>query len=299
VNEKQVQEWRKSKAALEKMPKSKKVRRTGIASFLELEKELSDFVSERRQNGYIVTQTAIRLRAMQMAKNDKYTLTDSKFVASAGWCSRFMNRNGFCLRQRTKIAQKLPKDLEEKNWVNVDVALVKVRTDKCIGKLQKVYSFETPYIQKFQEDLKGNTFKEHYQITKNNFSLKKITKLFIDSLVENIQCRFPADDLLTSFGILAMRPISMMLKTEVDTYWDEEIDKLCTYYGEAKTVQWEISRSIEKKTSEPVIDSVKAKIEWAFLKKVVLAEKYPQGVMCKLWHLIDHHHREDFPNCSS
>jgi transposase-like protein len=115
VNEKQVQEWRKSKAALEKMPKSKKVRRTGIASFLELEKELSDFVSERRQNGYIVTQTAIRLRAMQMAKNDKYTLTDSKFVASAGWCSRFMNRNGFCLRQRTKIAQKLPKDLEEKN----------------------------------------------------------------------------------------------------------------------------------------------------------------------------------------
>ena len=88
----------------------------------------------------------------------------------------------------------------------------------------------------------------------------------------------------------------MMSKTEVDTYGDEEIDRLCTYFGEAKTVQWEIGRSIERKTSEPVIDSVKAKIEWAFLKKVVLAEKYPQGVMCKLWQLIDHHHREDFPN---
>ncbi|KAL3860475.1 hypothetical protein ACJMK2_010597 [Sinanodonta woodiana] len=65
---------------------------------------------------------------------------------------------------------------------NVDVALVKVRTDKCIGNLQKVYSFEIPYIQKFQEDLKGNTFKEHYQITKNNFSLRKITKLSTDLL---------------------------------------------------------------------------------------------------------------------
>ena len=36
------------------------------------------------------------------------------FVASAGWCTCFMNRNNLCLRQRTKISQKLPKDLEEK-----------------------------------------------------------------------------------------------------------------------------------------------------------------------------------------
>ena len=38
----------------------------------------------------------------------------NNFIASAGWCTRFMNRNGLCLRQRTKISQKLPKDLEEK-----------------------------------------------------------------------------------------------------------------------------------------------------------------------------------------
>ncbi|KAL3880139.1 hypothetical protein ACJMK2_032404 [Sinanodonta woodiana] len=44
VNEKQVQEWRKSKAALEKMPKSMKARHTRIAFFPELEKELCDFV---------------------------------------------------------------------------------------------------------------------------------------------------------------------------------------------------------------------------------------------------------------
>ncbi|KAL3879846.1 hypothetical protein ACJMK2_032125 [Sinanodonta woodiana] len=177
---------------------------------------------------------------------------------------------------------------------NVDVALVKVKTGECIANLQKVYTFDTPYMQKLKEDLKGNTFKEHHQITRNNFSQEKIAKNFIDSLVDNIRCRFPADDLLTSFGILAMRPISMMLKTEVDRYGDEEIDRLCTYYGETKTVQWEISRTIERKTSDPVGDFVKAKSEWAFLKKVVLAEKYHQGVMSKLWHLIDYHHLRGF-----
>ena len=36
------------------------------------------------------------------------------FVASAGWCTRFMNRYRLVLRQKTKIAQKLPADLEAK-----------------------------------------------------------------------------------------------------------------------------------------------------------------------------------------
>lgn len=50
-----------------------------------------------------------------MAKDDKLKAPGiENFVASAGWCTRFMNRFGLCLRQRTKISQKLPKDLDEK-----------------------------------------------------------------------------------------------------------------------------------------------------------------------------------------
>lgn len=50
-----------------------------------------------------------------MAKDDKLKAPGiENFVASAGWCIRFMNRFGLCLRQRTKISQKLPKDLDEK-----------------------------------------------------------------------------------------------------------------------------------------------------------------------------------------
>uniref|UniRef100_A0A8C3IBY8 HTH CENPB-type domain-containing protein n=1 Tax=Chrysemys picta bellii TaxID=8478 RepID=A0A8C3IBY8_CHRPI len=115
INEKQVREWRKNKTTLKDMPRSKKKCPTRCASFPELEKDLNNWVVECQQNGYIVTRTGIRLRALQMSKDDKYkSVKPSMFVASAGWCTRFMNRHGLCLCQRTKIAQKLPRDLEEK-----------------------------------------------------------------------------------------------------------------------------------------------------------------------------------------
>uniref|UniRef100_A0A8C8RIL7 HTH CENPB-type domain-containing protein n=1 Tax=Pelusios castaneus TaxID=367368 RepID=A0A8C8RIL7_9SAUR len=115
VDEKQVREWRKMKTALEKLSKSKKARRGLTTPYGALETELHKWVMECRQNGYCVPRMGIRLRALQMAKDDKYKAPSTeKFVASAGWCTRFMNRFGLCLRQRRKISQKLPQDLEEK-----------------------------------------------------------------------------------------------------------------------------------------------------------------------------------------
>ena len=97
------------------MPRTKKACRTGIVVFPELEKDLNEWVVGCRQNGYVVTRTGIRLRALQMSKEEKYSSGKlATFKASAGWCTRFMNRHALCLRQRTKISQKLPKDLEEK-----------------------------------------------------------------------------------------------------------------------------------------------------------------------------------------
>uniref|UniRef100_A0A8C5P864 HTH CENPB-type domain-containing protein n=1 Tax=Leptobrachium leishanense TaxID=445787 RepID=A0A8C5P864_9ANUR len=115
VDEKQVREWRKTKADLEKIPKTKKARRGAKTSYGALEAELHTWVMKCRQNGYCVTGMGIRLRALHMAKDDKLKAPGiENFVASAGWCTRFMNRFGLCLRQRTKISQKLPKDLDEK-----------------------------------------------------------------------------------------------------------------------------------------------------------------------------------------
>ena len=52
-----------------------------------------------------------------------------------------MNRHGFCLRQRTKIAQKLPKDLEEKIE----------SFQKFIIKLRKEYNFDLSQIGNMDE----------------------------------------------------------------------------------------------------------------------------------------------------
>ena len=75
-----------------------------------MENELRKWVFELRSCGLIVTRLAIRARALQIAP--KYNFPN--FKASAGWCTRFMNRSGLTLRQKTHIAQKLPKDVDEK-----------------------------------------------------------------------------------------------------------------------------------------------------------------------------------------
>lgn len=61
---------------------------------------------EHRQNGFVVTRSAIRLQAQTK-------FNDTAFKASAGWCTNFMNRHGLSLRVRSKISQKLPAALDE------------------------------------------------------------------------------------------------------------------------------------------------------------------------------------------
>lgn len=116
VNEKLVRDWRKIKETLTEMPRMKRACRGKISSFPTIEAELNDWVIAQRQDGYIVTRGLIRFRALQLKKDDKYKCLPGieSFLASAGWCTRFMDRHSLTLRQRTKIAQKLPAALEDK-----------------------------------------------------------------------------------------------------------------------------------------------------------------------------------------
>ena len=72
-----------------------------------MEKELYDWINDQRTSGYIVTSLHVRLQAQKMCK-------DLTFIASNGWAQKFVRRHGLALHQKTKIAQKLPKDLDEK-----------------------------------------------------------------------------------------------------------------------------------------------------------------------------------------
>ena len=57
-----------------------------------------------------MTRNLIRIKAKAMASDQQM----SNFQATNSWCTRFLRRRNFVLRQKTKIAQKLPEDLEEK-----------------------------------------------------------------------------------------------------------------------------------------------------------------------------------------
>ena len=71
-----------------------------------------DMVHEHRQSGFVVTRNKIRIFALQWAKDNPEH--SEGFNGPAAWCSRFMKRHDLVLRQKTKVAQKLPPDLDNK-----------------------------------------------------------------------------------------------------------------------------------------------------------------------------------------
>lgn len=111
-----VRRWRAFNSKLNQCPKGKKAFRGPSKKFPALENELKQWVEDSRAQGFIVTRTMIRLRALKLKNTPPYKDNEElkMFKASAGWCSRFMKREGLVLRMRTKLAQKLPAELEEK-----------------------------------------------------------------------------------------------------------------------------------------------------------------------------------------
>ena len=112
VTEKMVREWRKKEDDIREMPKNKCAMRRGITRWSKLEDNVAEWVLQQRQHGYIVTRNKIRSHALKWAKANNEESKD--FKATKGWCSRFMNRRNLVIREKTKISQKLPKDLEHK-----------------------------------------------------------------------------------------------------------------------------------------------------------------------------------------
>ena len=79
-----------------------------------LETDLLGWIKEKRNNGLAILPSLVRLKALEMAKDEKYGIPAGHFKAGNHWCQRFMKRNGLSLRQKTTLAQRLPEDYEEK-----------------------------------------------------------------------------------------------------------------------------------------------------------------------------------------
>ena len=149
VSEKLVRDWRKQRKYLLELPKTKKACRDRQACYPKMEKELSEWVIKQRQILHIVTTLHIRVQALKMRP-------DPSFKASNGWTHRFMKRHGLCIRQRTNISQKLPRDLEEKVSSFHKFVLRQRKQDEFeLGQIGNMY--ETPMCF----DLPGNRTIDH------------------------------------------------------------------------------------------------------------------------------------------
>ena len=76
---------------------------------MELDEKLLQWVLEKRNLQLAVTIEMLKLCAKQII-----TPVSPNFKASDGWAQKFFRQHTLVLRAKTSMAQKLPRDLEEK-----------------------------------------------------------------------------------------------------------------------------------------------------------------------------------------
>ena len=122
---------------------------------------------------------------------------------------------------------------------NVDIALVKVKLEMAVEDLHKIKAMKSPCLTALADDLQNGKFKGH-EITSSraSFSLDELCSKFVDKLVENIKSRFPDTSLLSSFGILSLRPLSFLSDEQLRVFGEDELDQLIAHYGEEAKHAW-------------------------------------------------------------
>ena len=107
VGESSVRDWRKQKNKLAVLP-SKSLCLPGggrRAHAPDIEETLTAWIEDQTSRHLRVTRTTIQKKALNLYGGD------DGFSASRGWLENFLRRNGFSLRRRTTVSQRLPLDL--------------------------------------------------------------------------------------------------------------------------------------------------------------------------------------------
>ena len=110
---------------------------------------------------------------------------------------------------------------------------------------------------------------------------------FLDNLLLNLEKRFTVDStyVVNAFGILSLRNVRFQ-NENLSTYGNEELVTLLSHSGSTKKMQGS--------TDVPaVVDAEKCRIEWNFVKELVVREHYTVGHIAKLWKMLATHHSEE------
>ena len=82
VSKSNVRLWRKSKENLEKMPRLKRANSGKQAAWPGLETDLLGWITEKRNNGLAILPLLVRLKALEMARDEKYGIPAGHLLPS-------------------------------------------------------------------------------------------------------------------------------------------------------------------------------------------------------------------------
>jgi len=127
-----IREWRKQRKDLIKADKSKRTLRSCAAKWPKLEKYVKNWIIDHRKSGIAVSTKIILIEAGRLAI--EMSITD--FAGTTSWCERFIRRNGLCMRTKTTIAQKLPREYK-RTIIEFHKYVINMRKKLCfeIGQL--------------------------------------------------------------------------------------------------------------------------------------------------------------------
>ena len=67
-----------------------------------------------RNNGLAILPSLVRLKALELVKDEKYNIPEEQFKVGNHCCQHLMKRNALSLWQKTTLARRLPADYKEK-----------------------------------------------------------------------------------------------------------------------------------------------------------------------------------------
>ena len=109
--------------------------------------------------------------------------------------------------------------------------------------------------------------------------------------------RFPETELISSFGILSMRPISFLSGAQLETWGCEQLDFIIHHFGKEAVSSWkDEDGTAASNISCPLVDAQATREEWQAVKETVMAQLYPRDNTHTLWKLISQYHGDSFPN---
>ena len=168
---------------------------------------------------------------------------------------------------------------------DIDISIVQPLVQATISQLRWLLTNNGRYMQEFSSciniDANLMNIKNHQiSLTKNKQThLSNIRTEFITKVIEQIERRFPSNDLsvLSSLAILGMRGLSFVNKDKLSEHGCAEISMLCEAYGDEQS---------------SFIDQSAVKMDWEVLKSLVIQQKYPTDNIYMLWSIIHDNHKD-------